>query len=151
MSQEDVEIARALIALWNTGDRGALAGALADYCDPAIELEGPLSSVSGEPYRGYAGIERWVRDLDEQFQEWRISIDNVHQEGDHVIAVVAVNATGRASNVALHFASATVAQFGSDPASRRSTPTTRRTPTGAQSQTRRRRRAQARPSRPSRR
>ena len=114
MSQENVEIVRALIGLWNTRDRGALARSLADYCDPAIELEGPLSSVSGEPYRGYAGIELWVRDLDEQFLEWRISIDDIHQQGDQVIALVAVNATGRASDVALHFASAAVAKFGSD-------------------------------------
>jgi ketosteroid isomerase-like protein len=114
MTQENVEIVRALIALWNTGDRGVLAGALADYCDPAIELEGPLSSVSGEPYRGYAGIELWVRDLDEQFLEWRISIDEMHHKGDQVIAVVTVDATGRASDVVLHFASATVARFGSD-------------------------------------
>ena len=114
MSQENAEVVRALIEVWNTRDRGALARSLADYCDPAIELEGPLSSVSGEPYRGYAGIERWVRDLDEQFLEWRISIADVHRAGDQVIAVVAVDATGRASNVALHFASATVAQFGSD-------------------------------------
>jgi SnoaL-like domain len=114
MSQEDVEMVRALVGLWNMGDRGALARSLTEYCDPAIELEGPLSSVSGEPYRGYAGIERWVRDLDEQFLQWRISIDDVQQAGDQVIAVATVDARGRASDVALHFASATVARFGSD-------------------------------------
>ena len=114
MSRENVEIVRALIGLWNTRDRGALARSLADYCDPAIELEGPLSSVIGEPYRGYAGIERWMSDLDEQFAEWRISIDDMRQEADQVIAVVAVNATGRASDIALHFPSAAVAEFGHD-------------------------------------
>ncbi len=114
MSQQNVETVRALIGLWNARDRGALARSLADYCDPAIELEGPLSSVSGETYRGYAGIERWVLDLDEQFLEWRISIDDVRHEGDQVIAIVTIDARGRASDVALNFPSASVIEFGTD-------------------------------------
>jgi hypothetical protein len=63
MSQENVEIVRALVDHWNMGVRSALT----EYLDPAVELESPLSSVSGTPYRGHAGIEQWTRDLDEQF------------------------------------------------------------------------------------
>ena len=112
MPEENVETVRALIELWNVGDRRVEL--FPEYCDPAIELEGPLSSVVGEPYRGYAGIERWERDLDEQFAEWRISIDDLRQVGNQVIAFVTVNARGRTSDIALHFASASVAQVGSD-------------------------------------
>jgi hypothetical protein len=52
MSQRNLEAVRALLAGWN-----------------AVELESPFSSVVGEPYRGYAGIEQWMHDLDEQFAE----------------------------------------------------------------------------------
>jgi hypothetical protein len=107
-----VEIVRAIIERWNAGERSVET--LPDYFDPAIELESPLSSVVGEPYRGYAGLERWVRELDEQFAEWRISLDDVRQIDNEVLAIVTVNARGRASDISLEFPSAIVHHFGHD-------------------------------------
>jgi SnoaL-like domain len=112
MSQDHVDIFRALVGRWNAGERDF--GSLTDYLDPAIELEGPLSSVVGEPYRGYDGIERWVGDLDEQFAEWSIGLDDVRRAENRVIAIATINARGRASGIALQFTSAAVAHFGSD-------------------------------------
>jgi len=86
----------------------------ARYFDPAIELESPLSSVVGEPYRGYAGMEQWRRDVDEQFAEWRMSLDDLREVGNQVVAIGTVNGRGRASGIALEFRSAIVVQFGSD-------------------------------------
>jgi len=51
-------------------------------------VETPLSSVSGEPYRGYAGIEQWLRDIDEQFAEWRFRIDEMREVSNAVLAIV---------------------------------------------------------------
>ena len=59
-------------------------------------------------------MERWLRDNDEQFAEWRIGVDDLREVGNQVIAVATVNARRRASGVALHFPSATVFRFGSD-------------------------------------
>ncbi len=59
-------------------------------------------------------MERWLRDNDEQFAEWQISIDEVRDVGDWVIAISTVNARGRASDVALQFSTATVFSFGGD-------------------------------------
>jgi ketosteroid isomerase-like protein len=112
MSQENVEIVRTLIKQWNAGDRDLARSS--EYVDPAIELESPLSSLAGEPYRGYAGIEKWMRDLDEQFAEWAINIDDVRQAGETVVAIVTINARGRASGVPLEFDGASVFDFGSD-------------------------------------
>src|ERR1700680_2500898 len=94
MSQDRVAIIRALVERWNAGERGFEG--FPEYFDPAIELESPLSSVVGEPYRGYAGMERWVRDLDEQFAEWCLKLDDVRQIGNQVIAIGTVDAGGRA-------------------------------------------------------
>jgi SnoaL-like domain len=112
MSQDRVAIIRALIERWNVGERGSVS--LPEYFDPAIELESPLSSVVDEPYRGYAGIEQWISDVDEQFAEWRIRLDDARQSGNQVIAIGTVNARGRASDIALQLPAASVHDFGSD-------------------------------------
>ena len=112
MSQNHVELVRALVELWNSGERDFAD--LPSYLDSAIELESPFSSVVGEPYRGYAGIEQWVRDIDEQFAEWSIVVDELRTAGVRVLALATVHARGRASDVSLQFAAATVYDFGSD-------------------------------------
>ena len=112
MSQENVEAVRALIDAWNSGDRDFER--LGAYFAPAVSLESPLSSVSGEPYRGNAGLEQWARDLDEQFEKWEIVSDDLREVGDQVLAVGTVTAVGRASAAALQFPAATVFTFASD-------------------------------------
>jgi SnoaL-like protein len=112
MSQQDLEAVRALIDAWNGGDRDFER--LGAYFAPGVSLESPLSSVSGEPYRGYAGLEQWARDLDEQFERWEIVAEDVRAVGDEVLAVATVNAVGRASAAALQFPAATVFTFASD-------------------------------------
>jgi hypothetical protein len=67
MSHDRVELVRTLIGRWNAGDHDPER--LPEYVHSAFELGSPFSSVVGEPYRGYAGIEQWARDLDEQFAE----------------------------------------------------------------------------------
>ena len=112
MSQDRVDIVRALFERWNAGDHGNEL--FPEYFDPAIELESPLASVVGEPYRGYAGMERWVGDLDEQFTLWSICTDEVRQIGNRVLTLTTVRARGRASEVALQFPSAGIIEFADD-------------------------------------
>lgn len=112
MSQRRAEIVRAHSEAWNAGERKLTQ--LAKYLDPAIELESPLSSVAGEPYRGYAGIERWVSDLDEQFAEWHTGIDDLREVGDQVIAIGPISARGRTSGIPLQFDSALVCRCAAD-------------------------------------
>jgi len=111
MSQ-DVQTMYALVERWNAGERGL--DVVAEYCDPTIEYESPFSSVVGEPYRGHEGIEQWTHDIDEQFAEWRWSLEDVREVGDAVIAIGGVHGRGRASGVVLEFPSAAVAYFGTD-------------------------------------
>ena len=101
-----------MIDRWNAGEHGSAA--FPDYFDPAIELESPFSSIRGEPYRGYAGIEEWVRDQDEQFAAWAISLDEVRQIGNQVLAISTIEARGRASDITLRVQSAGVFDFASD-------------------------------------
>jgi hypothetical protein len=48
MSQQNIDVTRALYDRWNSGDRPDSAW----YCDPTVELDSPFASVVGEPYRG---------------------------------------------------------------------------------------------------
>src|SRR5271169_6840192 len=116
MSQQNAEIMRALVAHWNAGER---LPAVAAYFDPAFELESPFSSVVGEPYRGHEGIERWTRDVDEQFAEWRINLDEVREVGNAVVAIGAIHGKGRVSGIVVESPAAFVAHFGTDHCMRR--------------------------------
>jgi|SRR5271166_2585927 len=112
MAQGTVEVFRGLVDRWNAGDRDFQD--LPEYFDPAIELVSPFSSVVGEPYRGHAGIERWVSDVDEQFAEWRIDLDDVREIDEQVLAIGTIHARGRTSDIALMFPFASVIHFASD-------------------------------------
>lgn len=109
MSQDNVTTMQTLTELWNAGDRSLTI--IAAYFDPAIELASPLSSVAGEPYRGHAGIEEWMRDVDEQFSEWRLSIEDVRDLDDRVLLLGGVKGRGRASGIVFDFPSGAVAWF----------------------------------------
>jgi hypothetical protein len=112
MSRQHSDTVRAITDLWNAGDR--TSNEIEQYFDPAIEMETPLSSVVGEPYRDYAGMERWMSDLDEQFVEWHLGLDEVREVGNQAIAIGVVHARGRASGIPLQFPAATVFDFASD-------------------------------------
>jgi hypothetical protein len=101
VGQGHLEVVQELIERWNRGDRDT--GAIGDYLDPAVELESPFSSLAGEPYRGYDGMERWMRDLDEQFAEWMIGLGDIRAAEQRVIVAARVHATGRASEAQLTF------------------------------------------------
>jgi limonene-1,2-epoxide hydrolase len=64
--------------------------------------------VVGEPHRGFAGVERWTRDIDEQFVQWSITPHEIREIDDQVIAMVTVRGRVRSSNLALQFPSAGV-------------------------------------------
>ncbi len=112
MSQENVELVRAMHALWNTGERRV--DDLPVYVDADVELDSPFSSVVGEPYRGYGGIQQWMRDIDEQFAEWSIVPDELRDLGDRVVSIATIAARARTSGFATEFPAACVFDFAAD-------------------------------------
>jgi len=110
VSQERQRLVQLAVGLWNERDISRLT----ELLDPAVELESPFSSVAGEPYRGHAGIEQWIADIDQQFAEWEITLHELRHVGDRVIAVGSVEARGRGSDVSLQVPAATVCEFGAD-------------------------------------
>jgi hypothetical protein len=70
--------------------------------------------LSVSPTRGFAGIERWTRDIDEQVVQWSITPHEIREIDDQMIALVTVRGRVRSSNLALQFPSAGVFDFPGD-------------------------------------
>jgi ketosteroid isomerase-like protein len=95
MSRESVESLLARIESWNAGEEMDL-----EAVHPDVEIVSPLSSVQGEPYRGHDGIRQWRSDIDEQFTEWRIDMEEIRDlDGDRYLGLGRVHLCGRGSGV----------------------------------------------------
>ena len=93
MSQENVEIARSVFDRWNAGER--------EFPDEEIHPDVVLvSRILGKVVRGRAGVRRYVREIDEQFDQWNLVIEDWRDAGDCVAALGHIRLHGRRSGVA---------------------------------------------------
>ncbi len=93
MSRENVEFARSVFSRWNAGERRFLDQEI----HPDVLL---VSRLLGKPVRGRAGVRRYLREIDEQFDEWTMAIEDWRDEGDYVAAIGHFRLHGRRSGVA---------------------------------------------------
>jgi ketosteroid isomerase-like protein len=110
MSKDNVTVMRTVFGFWNANDFDAIE----QFLDPSIELVSPLSSVHGESYRGHAGIKRWREDVNEQFAQWQLIVDQFREAADEVIAIGHIALRGRNSGVSIDQETAWVSEFGPD-------------------------------------
>jgi ketosteroid isomerase-like protein len=93
MSQENVEFARSVFSRWNAGER--------TFPDEEIHHDAVLvSRILGKPVRGREGVRRYLREIDEQFDEWKMEIEDWRDAGDCVVALGHIRLHGRRSGVA---------------------------------------------------
>jgi ketosteroid isomerase-like protein len=60
------------------------------------------SALTGETHRGRAGLDRWMREIEEQFDRWVLRVDELRDlRPDGLIAVGLISMRGRASGVEL--------------------------------------------------
>lgn len=98
MSQENVEIALALPEAWNRGDREAFLA----LWDEEAEFYPFRAQLEGESYRGHDGLERFIRELAEDFDDARFEVDEARDAGEQVVGIGRFRARGRASGVDLN-------------------------------------------------
>jgi ketosteroid isomerase-like protein len=60
-----------------------------------------VSRILGKAVRGRAGVRRYLREIDEQFDEWTMAIEDWRDAGDCVAALGHVRLHGRRSGVTL--------------------------------------------------
>src|SRR4051794_35404488 len=97
MSKENVDIAFASLEAWNRGDREAFMA----LWDEKAEFHPLRAQLEGESYRGRSGLERFLTELTEDFEEVRFEIEETRDAGDQVVGMGRFRARGRASGVDL--------------------------------------------------
>jgi ketosteroid isomerase-like protein len=87
------ELIRGLFERWNRGIREIRPDEIA----PDAEVK---SAMTGRTYTGHDGIKEWMAEIDEQFDSWRLSIEEIEDlPGDRVLAIGQVHFRGRGSGV----------------------------------------------------
>ena len=92
----ELDLVREAFEGWNEGVREVRV----DWVHPDCELVTRFGSFRGQPYRGYAGVAEWIRDINENFEDWRLEADDFHEEGGRVAVLGRVHLRGRGSGVA---------------------------------------------------
>ena len=87
MSQENVDVAR---ALWAGLERGDVR---LDLCDEQIELRTAAEIPVADEYRGHDGVRQWATDVWEVFSEFHNEVEEVieSENGENVVTVVRTN------------------------------------------------------------
>jgi ketosteroid isomerase-like protein len=95
MSQENVENALAAVDAWNRGDREAWMA----VWDEEAEFYPLRAQLEGKSYRGHDGLERFLAELAEDWEEVRFEIEETRDAGEQVVGIGRFRARGRASGV----------------------------------------------------
>src|SRR5215204_1438896 len=93
MSEGNVEFAQSVFRRWNAGER--------TFPDEEIHPDAVLvSRILGKAVSGREGVRRYLREIDEQFDDWMMAIDDWRDAGDCVVALGHIHLHGRRSGVA---------------------------------------------------
>jgi len=97
VSLENVELVKSAFEAWNRGDLDAFADHAAE--DVAwVEVTGRPDAVATERF-GRARMREGLGSLFEAFESYRLDVEQLHDLGDRVVAIVREVARGRASGV----------------------------------------------------
>ena len=93
MSDSREELVREIYARWNQGDRDTNPEEI--HPDAVV-----YSAMTGDTFRGLDGVRRWMAEIDEQFDDWMLTIEEVRNvPGDRLLVLGEVHFRGRASGV----------------------------------------------------
>ena len=108
MSQQNVDLVKALFAAFATRNLNAAAGVL----DQAVEIRpGLVGALEGRVYRGLPGNEQFWTDIDAVWAEFRIETEDFRDLGDQVLVLGRAFAKGRESGVLLDQTAACIADL----------------------------------------
>ena len=86
---------REVFSRWNEGER--------DFDDAVFEEALTIhSALTGDVYEGIDGLRAWAAEIDDQFKDWNLVVDDVEPlTDDRVLARGEIRMTGRQSDVAI--------------------------------------------------
>jgi ketosteroid isomerase-like protein len=85
---------------------------LLDLTDPEVAWQSFFAELHGREYRGHAGLHRYMRDLEDAFEDIRPVARDLLCVGPLVIAVGSIHYRGRTSGVETESAAGWVFRFG---------------------------------------
>jgi ketosteroid isomerase-like protein len=81
-------------ARWNRGEHSFDP----EWVHPDVEIHTAAGVFTGSVYRGREGLERWVSDMEEAFDEWELEIDELDEvKPGRVLGIGSVHLRGRGS------------------------------------------------------
>jgi ketosteroid isomerase-like protein len=89
----DIELVKDAFSRWNAGER-----TFADQIHPQVEIMS-RGLMEGRLLRGREGVRRWFREVDEQFDEWTLTMEEWRDVGDYVVALGRAHMHGRESGI----------------------------------------------------
>jgi ketosteroid isomerase-like protein len=92
----NVALAEAAIDAYNRRDVERLCELMTDQ----VDLQPPVSWLTGRAYRGHRGIAEWLRDVDDSFSTAQIVPLEHTDLGDRVLAITRFDVEGHESRVA---------------------------------------------------
>ena len=109
------ELVRRTIERFNAGDREVRE----EDTDPECEIR---SAMTGSVYRGYDGVLSWMQEIDNQFDTWRIRLDEfTPATGGRLLLLGWIHFRGRGSGVELEAPVGWLFEFRGDRMSRMTT------------------------------
>jgi ketosteroid isomerase-like protein len=83
MSEENVEVARRIVAAWNSGGFDALVR----FCpEDVVWYPFPEWPDGAEPRTGHGGVRELLAAWADNFDEWTVTVDEIRDLGDCVLA-----------------------------------------------------------------
>jgi ketosteroid isomerase-like protein len=92
VSHEHVEIVRRVLAAFNSGGDEKLTDELVE---PEATFEPLLLGVEGKPYRGAAGIMRWISEMHETLADVHADFSGIEDRGDRMLLTGQTTGRGR--------------------------------------------------------
>jgi ketosteroid isomerase-like protein len=107
VSQENVEIVRAIIHAFNERDGVALGA----FFTPDAEIVPVRAALEGTVYRGVDAAAQYCAAVDETWQDLRWDVEEIRDGGTWTLALGYIRGNGRASDAAIDARAGWVARF----------------------------------------
>ena len=100
----DEQVVREAFARWNRGEHDVDP----ELIHPEITIR---SALVQDRFHGYEGVAAWVREIDDQFAEWNVEVDELRDVGDgRFLLEGAIHGRGRLSGVDVDEAASWIAE-----------------------------------------
>ena len=98
MSQENVEIVRRVLELWNEGGV-VVRDRRPEFFDPEFQMDLRGRKINPAVYDGYEGLDRFGSDVDEVWDQFSIELLELIDADPHVVTVFEATGRGRGSGI----------------------------------------------------